>query len=378
MDVLSNLPADWGNPKPILAMPAFTLSSSSQIRTVNTEATGFTINSTGGAIASFSINATPVGMNFNTTTGALTGTPNTIAVATTYTISAANASGSATQTFTLTVNAKVTPSLSIFADISKASGAPAFTLTAPTVAGSLSGAFTYTSATTTTATIAEATVTVVSGGTTLITATFTPTDTANYNNATITMTLTVAYALGDRGPGGGFVYYESATNFTSTGSACNTSCKHLEAAPADAASNFANEANQGTTVSGAKGTAIGTGFQNSVDIANQSGNTSVGSAAVYAREYRGGGLTDWYLPSGDELNQLCKWARGQDWVSNSKLCNNTGSFNSGLGASGFSATSYWSSTEWFGPYANYQRFSDGGKNVNTKNKFFNFRPIRAF
>ena len=32
MDVLSNLPADWGNPKPILAMPAFTLSSSSEVR----------------------------------------------------------------------------------------------------------------------------------------------------------------------------------------------------------------------------------------------------------------------------------------------------------------------------------------------------------
>ena len=56
MDVLSNLPADWGNPKPILAMPAFTLSSSSETRTVNTAATGFTINSTGGAIAFSFIN----------------------------------------------------------------------------------------------------------------------------------------------------------------------------------------------------------------------------------------------------------------------------------------------------------------------------------
>ena len=81
--------------------PAFTLSSSSEIRTVNTPATGFTINSTGG-IASFGINATPPGMIFNTTSG-LSGTPNTVAPATTYTITATNASGSATQTFTLTV-----------------------------------------------------------------------------------------------------------------------------------------------------------------------------------------------------------------------------------------------------------------------------------
>jgi hypothetical protein len=118
MDLLSNLPADWGNPKPIqipiaapttapVALPAFTLSSSSETRTVNTAATGFTINSTGGAIASFAINATPPGMSFNTTTGALTGTPNTVAAATNYTITATNASGSATQSFGLTVTAVV-------------------------------------------------------------------------------------------------------------------------------------------------------------------------------------------------------------------------------------------------------------------------------
>jgi hypothetical protein len=90
-----------------LAVPAFTLSSVAETRTVNTAATGFTINSTGGAIASFSINTTPPGMSFNTTTGALTGTPNTVSVATAYTITATNTSGSATQTFTLTVIAVV-------------------------------------------------------------------------------------------------------------------------------------------------------------------------------------------------------------------------------------------------------------------------------
>jgi hypothetical protein len=42
-------------------------------------------------------------MSFNTATGALTGTPNTVASATNYTITATNASGSATQTFSLTV-----------------------------------------------------------------------------------------------------------------------------------------------------------------------------------------------------------------------------------------------------------------------------------
>ena len=90
-----------------LATPAFTLSSSSETRTVNTAATGFTISSTGGAIASFAISATPAGMSFNTSTGALTGTPTTVAGATAYTITATNATGSATRTFTLTVIAVV-------------------------------------------------------------------------------------------------------------------------------------------------------------------------------------------------------------------------------------------------------------------------------
>jgi hypothetical protein len=89
---------------PALAAPAFTLSSSSETRTVNTVATGFTINSTGGAIASFAISATPAGMSFSTSTGALSGTPTTVASATAYTVTATNASGSATQTFTLTVS----------------------------------------------------------------------------------------------------------------------------------------------------------------------------------------------------------------------------------------------------------------------------------
>jgi uncharacterized repeat protein (TIGR02543 family) len=87
------------------AAPAFTLSSSSEVRTVNTSATGFTIISTGGTVASYSISpSTPPGMSFSTSTGALTGTPNTVATATIYTIRATNATGFAERTFTLTVN----------------------------------------------------------------------------------------------------------------------------------------------------------------------------------------------------------------------------------------------------------------------------------
>ena len=87
-----------------LGAPAFTLSSSSESRTVNTAATGFTVTSTGGAVASYSISpSAPAGMSFDTSTGAFTGTPTSIAGATVYTITATNATGSSTATFTFTV-----------------------------------------------------------------------------------------------------------------------------------------------------------------------------------------------------------------------------------------------------------------------------------
>ena len=90
-----------------LAAPAFTLSSVAETRTVNTAATGFTVASnSGGTIASFAISpAAPAGMTFNTSTGALSGTPTSVDGATAYTITATNATGNATATFTLTVTA---------------------------------------------------------------------------------------------------------------------------------------------------------------------------------------------------------------------------------------------------------------------------------
>ena len=101
----------WSNGNPTqtitpIAAPAFTLSSSSESKTVNTAISGYTISSTGGTIASYAISpAAPAGLTFNTTTGLLTGTPTEVAAATAYTITATNATSSTTQTFTLTVTA---------------------------------------------------------------------------------------------------------------------------------------------------------------------------------------------------------------------------------------------------------------------------------
>ena len=105
-DVAPPTPQPTPEQSPTLAAPAFTLTSSSESRVVNTAATGFSITSTGGAISSFAISpAAPAGMSFNTSTGAFTGTPTTVATATTYTITATNSTGSTTRTFSFTVTA---------------------------------------------------------------------------------------------------------------------------------------------------------------------------------------------------------------------------------------------------------------------------------
>ena len=176
--------------------PAFTLSTSSQSVTQNSAITTVTSSSTGGTISSYAISpAAPAGLTFNTSTGQLSGTPTATQSATIYTITGTNAGGSASQTFTLTVNSsKITPTLS-WSNVSKSYGDSPFTLTTPTA--STEGTFTYSSATPGVIALNNVntdSATVVAPGTSLITASFTPADTSTYNSATTTMTVTVSKA----------------------------------------------------------------------------------------------------------------------------------------------------------------------------------------
>jgi hypothetical protein len=89
-----------------LAAPAFSLSSTTESKAQNTAIAGYTITSTGGAIASYAISpSAPTGLTFSTSTGLLSGTPTTVQSATAYTITATNTTSTATRTFTLTVTA---------------------------------------------------------------------------------------------------------------------------------------------------------------------------------------------------------------------------------------------------------------------------------
>ena len=209
------------------------------------------------------------------------------------------------------------------------------------------------------------------------------------------------YVVGDRGPGGGIVFYVSATSFTSTGSTCNTACKYLEVAPAtwqsegvsvadDSIYQWSNIGDVATgqdiitevTESGLGGEKfnwkIGQGFYNT-SVMNVVGATSAPRAAVLA--YAGSSIAgQWFIPSVNELNELCKYARGQTTGNPTVACNNTGTLKTGTAndLGGFVADWYWSSSESDVAGAYRQDFEPLSQFTGYKSYAERVRPIRAF
>jgi len=204
------------------------------------------------------------------------------------------------------------------------------------------------------------------------------------------------YNIGEVGPGGGNVFYYNAAGFncgatfTNTGSPEGDLCHYLEAAPntwagsstdvtklgaisAYNTTNVASITNEGTVNNSTS--AIGLGYKNSLAIVAQ-GNDNT-SAAGAARAYTGGSKNDWYLPTSVELNQLCKWQRGVSWTSDATVCTG-GTLNSGTGAAGFVANSYWSSSEQTADIFWDQAFGTGTQGSYYKSASSLVRPIRAF
>jgi hypothetical protein len=160
------------------------------------------------------------------------------------------------------------------------------------------------------------------------------------------------------------VFYVAASAFTTASPNCRTGgCKYLEAAPntwnggTDPTRTWATNANQSKVVSGAYGLVVGTGYQNSVAIVNQTGNVAASSAAVLARGYGGGTKSDWFLPSKDELNQL---------------------YLQKIGVGGFASGFYWSSSEVSADNAWHRDFFYGYQDNTNKGATFYVRPVRAF
>ena len=85
------------------------------------------------------------------------------------------------------------------------------------------------------------------------------------------------------------------------------------------------------------------------------------------------GKNDWYVPSKDELNELCKYANYQLTGNTQIQCRPTGILRTG-----FSFEGYWSSSQYDVSQAWFQSFNAGSQLPATKNYKFRIRIIRAF
>lgn len=108
---------------------------------------------------------------------------------------------------------------------------------------------------------------------------------------------------------------------------------------------------------GATGTALGTGSSNTDAIIAVQGAPVTNYAAGVAHAYKGGGYSDWYLPSKDELNKL--------YLSQAVI-------------GGFGPHYYWSSSEADANTAWYQAFDINTQYANPKTSPSWVRAVRSF
>lgn len=244
--------------------------------------------------------------------------------------------------------------------------ATAQTLTSTTSAGT--GTKTYSSTTTAVCTINSSTgvVSFVTAGTCTLRVAIASDGT--YVSATSsTISFAVTYAIGDTGPGGGKIFMTLSTSGNATG-------KYFESALGtwNAGSDLNNRWCNNTSLAigaSAQGVAIGTGQTNTNAIVA----VCTAGAAVDARTYAGGGLSDWFLPSQAELQEMyTQRATIGGFTTLSQLYGGSGT-----------TQSYWSSSEAVSPNSPARQaipvaFNNGGGDNYGKIYGFNVRPIRMF
>ncbi len=176
------------------------------------------------------------------------------------------------------------------------------------------------------------------------------------------------YVLRDIGPAGGYIFYDkgiySKADFTIVKAAPDPvpvtptydSWRYLEAAPSDQSTSAEWDC-PGVSISGADGTAVGAGEQNTIDI--EAGCTTSGTAADICANLSLGGYSDWFLPSKDELYLM---------YANLKV----------FGVGGFADLGYWSSSEFALNRAWLQYFSGGTQFYDNKEYTYRVRAVRAF
>ena len=156
----------------------------------------------------------------------------------------------------------------------------------------------------------------------------------------------------------------------------NTGEHGLVAAPKDQGYQYFTEYQWGcvtNAISGANGSLIGTGNQNTIDIIN--GCPETNTAAYICSNLELNGYSDWYLPSKDELNLL---------YNNLKI-KNLGSFRSTAPIFTEYDAFYWSSTKFESSVAGreilsawWQNFKTGGQDAgSSRNNSAYVRAIRG-
>jgi hypothetical protein len=325
-----------GSPQTIwvqrIARPVIALSATTETANVNAAINGYTVTSTGGTVASYSLTGTlPAGLSFSTTTGRISGTPTVTQTATTYTITATNTSGSTTATFTLTVVRTCANGGECIVGNTGPGGGIVFYVSAANFTSTGSDC-------NTTCKYLEAA----------------PVDQSN----------SIVWAT------------TAAGCYNNDGTSSTTNCQGGSVYPGDATA-------QG--VAAEAGFAIGMGMANTNQIYSRLTTVGLAATNTYAAgmawAYTNNGKSDWYLPSYREINELCKYARTQTTGNTATDCAATGSLRTS-----FSAVEYYSSSEyfccglasgnaWFQNFGNGHLWRDnGGGKAGTDS----VRAVRAF
>ncbi len=189
----------------------------------------------------------------------------------------------------------------------------------------------------------------------------------------------LTYSLGQTGPGGGTIFYRTRTSFT-CGVDLNQQCNYLEVAPNLWYDNVGDPGLPACYGIQDGSFVFGEGAKNSVGLRTGCSNNGYGydandAADAVVDRYTNNSKSDWFIPSRPELNELCKYARGQITGNLLVPCDATESL-----ISGFSAGMYLSSST--GERMKYRydiSFIDGHQDyLHTYDTQQLVRPIRAF
>ena len=181
------------------------------------------------------------------------------------------------------------------------------------------------------------------------------TDRAAGSTFTMGTTNVILYAqwsvLRGTGPAGGLIFYDKGNS--------DGGWRYLEAAPNDQSA-AATWGCSGTLITGADGTVVGTGKQNTIDILAECATVGIAARLCYS-PVEIGGCSDWFLPSKDELNLMYT---------------NLHNIDSPIG--GFADDLYWSSSEYISTKAWAQYFDEGFQGNGFKSDTARVRAVRAF